>query len=109
MITDKDIKKISGLYHAWRGEKVLDEKGKPIKYEDIAGFCKSATLAEVEKNGFVLTPGRYVGSEAEEDDGEPFEDKMRRLTKELAREFEESKKLEVEIKRNLEGLGWSLK
>ncbi|PIN94132.1 N-6 DNA methylase [Candidatus Pacearchaeota archaeon CG10_big_fil_rev_8_21_14_0_10_31_24] len=107
-LTDKDIKKISDMYHAWRGEKVLDEEGKPIKYEDIAGFCKSATLAEVEKNGFVLTPGRYVGSEAEEDDGEPFDEKMKRLTGELAEQFKESDKLEKEIKKNLEGLGWKI-
>ncbi len=101
-LSEKDIKKISDTYHAWRGE---SDAG---KYEDIPGFCKSATLAEVEKNGFVLTPGRYVGSEAEEDDGEPFDDKMKRLTSELAEQFKESDKLESEIKKNLAGLGWGI-
>ena len=80
-LTDEDIARIAGTYHAWRGEK---EAG---KYEDVAGFCKSATLDEIRKHGHVLTPGRYVGAEAQEDDGEPFEEKMKRLTANTTRTY----------------------
>jgi len=97
-LTDEDIKKIADTYHAWRGEGGM--------YEDIPGFCKSATLGEIEKHSFILTPGRYVGIEEEEEDTEPFEEKMERLTSELAEQFEKSKELEEEIKKNLEGLGY---
>jgi type I restriction enzyme M protein len=97
--TDEDIAKIANTYHLWRG----DLKG---KYEDAAGFCKSAKIEEIKNNGFVLTPGRYVGAEEIEDDGEPFEEKMRRLTSELDKQFEESAKLEKGIKENIEGLGY---
>ena len=100
-LTDEDVKKIAETYHAWRGENKL-------KYEDVQGFCKSASLEEVEKHGFILTPGRYVGALAEEEDTEPFDEKMKRLTKELAEQFKESDKLEREIKHNLEGLGWRI-
>ena len=64
-LTEEDIAKIAGTYHAWRGDKGAG------KYEDIAGFCKSVTLDEIRKQGHVLTPGRYVGAEEIEDDGEP--------------------------------------
>ena len=94
-LTQEDIDKITKTYHSWRGEK---EAG---KYEDVLGFCKSAKKEDVEKHNFILTPGRYVGIPPEEDDGEPFEDKMARLTKELGEQFEEGKKLEGEIKLNL--------
>jgi type I restriction enzyme M protein len=73
-LTDGEIARIARTYHAWRGEKDAGE------YANIAGFCKSATLDEIRKHGHVLTPGRYVGAEAQEDDGEPFEEKMKRLT-----------------------------
>jgi len=96
--SEEDISKIAGTYHNWRG------KGK--KYEDIKGFCKSATLAEIQKHNFVLTPGRYVGIKDEIDDGIPFEDKMKQLTTELAGQFEESAKLDRTIKQNLKGLGY---
>jgi type I restriction enzyme M protein len=97
--SEEDIAKIAGTYHNWRG------KGK--KYEHIKGFCKSATLAEIQKHNFVLTPGRYVGIKDEIDDGIPFEQKMKKLTAELAGQFEESAKLDKAIKKNLEGLGYS--
>src|SRR3989454_1374752 len=100
-LTDKDVKRISDTYHAWRGEL----KGE--KYEDIPGFCKSASLDDIRKQGWILTPGRYVGPEDEEDETEPFEAKMARLTSELQRQFEDSRKLEEEIKKNLEMLGVS--
>ncbi len=100
-LTDEDIKKISETYHAWRGENKL-------KYQDIQGFCKSASFEEVEKHDFILTPGRYVGAVEEDEDSEPFEEKMAKLTKELSEQFKESDKLESEIKKNLAGLGWKV-
>jgi len=100
-LSDEDIKKIADTYHAWRGENGL-------KYSDIAGFCKSAKLPEIEKHGFILTPGRYVGVEEEEDDGIPFEDKMKELTTELKKQMEEGHKLDEEIKKNLEGIGFKV-
>ena len=102
-LTQEDIKKISDTYHLWRGEKI---NGK-YKYEDVAGFCKSVKIEEIRKHEHILTPGRYVGTEAAEEDKEPFEEKMKRLTSELASQFEESKKLEQEIKDNLGKIGWS--
>jgi len=98
-LTDEELKKIADTYHTWRGE---NKK----KYEDVAGFCKSAKLDEVEKHNFILTPGRYVGIPPEEDDGEPFEEKMKRLTGELKEQFSEGKKLEEEIKLNLKKVGF---
>ena len=77
-----------------------------IKYQDIPGFCKSATIAEIATHGHVLTPGRYVGAEEIEDDSEAFEEKMPRLVAELRAQFEESAKLEKAIKANLKGLGY---
>jgi len=99
-LTDADIARIAGTYHAWRGDKDA------AAYADIAGFCKSSTAAEIEAHGFVLTPGRYVGAEAVEDDGEPFEVKMARLVTELNSQFAESAKLETAIRANLKGLGY---
>jgi type I restriction enzyme M protein len=101
-LTDDDIAKIAGTYHAWRGEK---DAG---KYKDVPGFCKSATTDEIASRGFILTPGRYVGAEQQEDDGEPFEEKMKRLTATLAEQFRDSKRLEAEIRRNLASLGYAL-
>ena len=98
-LTREDIEKIGGTYHAWRGEEGADE------YEDVAGFCKSATTEEIRKHDHILTPGRYVGIEEVEDDGEPFGEKMERLTKELYEQMKESRRLEEAIKINLEELG----
>jgi len=99
-LTDDDISKIVSTYQAWRGEKATS------KYEDIAGFCKSAKTDEIAGHGYVLTPGRYVGAEEVESDGEPFEEKMSRLVTELNAQFSESAKLELSIKANLKGLGY---
>jgi len=99
-LDDEDIQKIADVYHSWRGERG--------KYEDVRGFCKSATQDEVKKHDFILTPGRYVGFAEEEEDPEEFEEKMQKLTKELAQQFEESQRLEEEIKTNLKGLGYEL-
>ncbi|MDD5638927.1 MAG: N-6 DNA methylase, partial [Candidatus Pacebacteria bacterium] len=94
-LTDEQIQKITDAVRSWR-----EEEGYK-KYEDISGFCKSATKEEIAKNGYVLTPGRYVGIAPEEDDGIPFEEKMQKLTTELKQYFEESHKLEKEIEENL--------
>ena len=99
-LTEDDLGRVVGAYHAWRGEKGAGP------YEDVAGFCKSATAAAIAGHGHVLTPGRYVGAEEVEDDGEPFEDKMRRLVGELQGQFAESAKLEAAIQANLRGLGY---
>jgi type I restriction enzyme M protein len=77
-----------------------------VAYADVAGFCKSATTAEIAAHGHVLTPGRYVGAEEVEDDGDPFEEKMPRLAEELNPQFAESAKLEKRIMKNLQGLGY---
>ena len=100
-LTDADIARIARTYHAWRGEK---EAG---KYADEAGFCKSTATEEIKEHGYVLTPGRYVGAAEEEDDGEPFEEKMTRLTATLHEQFAESARLEEAIRANLEGLGYA--
>ncbi len=94
-----DLNKVTEIYHNWQiGE----------NYEDDAGFVKSAKLEELEKHDFVLTPGRYVGAAAEEDDGEPFAEKMARLSGQLKEQFAESDRLEAEIKINLAGLGYDV-
>ena len=99
-LTDEDIARIAGTYHAWRGDKGSG------KYEDIPGFCKSAATDEIAEHGHVLTPGRYVGAGEIEGDDEPFEEKMQRLTGKLHEQFAESRKLEKAIRSNLEGLGY---
>ena len=99
-LTDTDIARIAATYHAWRGEK---DAG---KYEDVPGFCKSATLEEVRKHKYVLTPGRYVGVEPEEDDGEPFDEKMKRLVATLQEQQAETAKLDAAIAANLGELGY---
>ena len=104
-LTDTDIGKIVSTYHAWRGDPTTKDTKLPA-YADIAGFCKSATTAEIATHGHVLTPGRYVGAEEVEDDGEPFEEKMKRLVAELDAQFAESAMMEKLIKANLKGLGY---
>jgi len=100
-LTVEDIQKISDTYHTWRGETKK-------KYEDVAGFCKSAPLDEIRKHEWILTPGRYVGAEEEEDDGEEFEEKMKRLVSDLAKQMEDGKKLDFEIKKNLANIGFKI-
>jgi len=114
-LTDADLEKITTTYHAWRGSsadfqsasgKTQTGKSALPLYADIPGFCKSTTTAEIAAHGHVLTPGRYVGAEEVEDDGDPFEEKMPRLVAELHAQFAESAKLEQAIKANLRGLGY---
>lgn len=97
-LSSEDIKKISDTYHNYRN---LNGQ-----YEDIQGFCKIAKLDEVREHEYVLTPGRYVGIEEQEDDGIPFEEKMEALTSELGELFEKSRSLEEEIRKNLGGIGY---
>ena len=99
-LTDEDVARIAGTYHAWRGEKDAGE------YEDVPGFCKSASLEEIRKHGHVLTPGRYVGAEEVEDDGEPFEEKMQRLVATLREQQAEARELDAAIAANLQELGY---
>jgi len=99
-LTDQEIACIARTYHAWRGEKETGE------YVDVPGFCKSATLDEIRKHNHILTPGRYVGAAAEEDDGEPFEQKMARLTAELREQTKQAAKLDKLIWTNLEDIGY---
>ncbi|NOI60417.1 type I restriction-modification system subunit M [Vibrio coralliilyticus] len=102
--SDKDIGRVADIYHAWKTGGEVNG----ITYEDQAGFCKSATLEEITKNDFVLTPGRYVGATEELDDGIPFGEKMAKLTAKLSEQFAESATLEAEIKKNLVWLGYEL-
>ncbi len=90
----------------WQMADALRGSMDAAEYADIAGFCKSAPLEEVRKHGHVLTPGRYVGAEAVEDDGEPFEEKMKRLTATLCQQQAEAAKLDVAIAANLKELGY---
>jgi type I restriction enzyme M protein len=100
VLTDDDIKKISETYHNWRKN--------PDKYKDQKGFCKSAEREEVEKHGFVLTPGRYVGIKEAESDGIPFEEKMQKLTATLKEQFAKEQVMNEEIKKQLEKIGFSI-
>lgn len=99
-LTDEDIARIASTYHAWRGDEGAG------KYEDLPGFCKSATTDEIAAHAFVLTPGRYVGAEDVADNDEPFAEKMQRLTVTLSEQFADSTKLEKAIRSNLKELGY---
>ena len=90
-----EIARIATAYHAWRGE---PEAG---TYADEPGFCKAASMEEIAKHNYVLTPGRYVGAGAAEEDGEPFDEKFDRLTAELRAQFAEGRRLETEIETRL--------
>jgi type I restriction enzyme M protein len=94
-LTDDDLRQIADTYHAWRGEPQAGE------YEDVAGYCVSATKAKIEKHGFVLTPGRYVGAADVEDDDEPFDERMAKLTSRLLDGLAESDRLRADIERVL--------
>ena len=112
-LTDDDIARIADTYHAWRahsrhsGESRNPEgKGTVGEYTDIPGFCKSATLDEIRKHGHVLTPGRYVGAAPQEDDGEPFAEKMTRLAAQWREQQAEARRLDAAIEENLKDLGF---
>lgn len=100
-LTEEDIRKIAGTYHAWRGDEDCDQE-----YEDVPGFCKAATIDDIREHNHILTPGRYAGAAEVEEDDEPFEQKMERLTVALLEQMEESSELDNTIKKNLEVLGY---
>jgi type I restriction enzyme M protein len=100
VLAEEDINKISDTYHNW--------KKNPDNYKDIQGFCKSAQRDEVEKHGFVLTPGRFVGIKDAIDDGVPFEEKMQKLTSTLKEQFAKEEVMNAEIKKQLAKIGFSL-
>jgi type I restriction enzyme M protein len=99
-LSDEEIARISGTYHSWRGDPKVG------KYKDIPGFCKSATTKEITAHGFVLTPGRYVGAETDEEDDEPFEQKITRLVCVLKLQFSEARKMDRAIEENLKEFGF---
>ncbi len=99
-LTEDEVQKIADTYHAWRGEEGAGD------YADVAGFCKSATLEEIRKHGHILTPGRYVGSAAQEDDGEPFAEKMERLATQWRELRAQGAELDNAIEANLKALGF---
>jgi len=90
------VARIADTYHAWRNRGGV--------YGDVPGFCKSASLGEIAGHDFVLTPGRYVGTEETEDDGEPVDAKIARLTAELYAEFDKGRELEDEVRARLGAL-----
>lgn len=97
--TAADISRIADTYHKWRSG---DD------YADVAGFCKSATIQEIRDNGYVLTPGRYVGSEDVADDDETFNEKMTKLTVELAQQMAAGTEMDSNIREQLKKIGWGL-
>ncbi len=99
-LTNEEINHITGKYHAWRGKKSTST------YTDVPGFCKSATLDEVRAYSHILTPGRYVGTETNEDDDELFEEKIKRLTLQFRQQQAEGVKLYTTIVANLKKLGY---
>lgn len=96
-LSNEEIQQISDTYHNWRDGK---------DYQDVVGFCKSANLDEVRSHEYILTPGRYVGIEEAEQDAEPFDEKMTRLTSELAELFAKSHHLEDEIRTQIKKIGY---
>ncbi len=99
-MTAEDVAKVADTYHAWRGDKDAGQ------YADVAGFCKRATLDDIRKHGHALTPGRYVGAEAAEDEGAPFEEKMKQLAAVLRQQQAEAAKLDAVIAGHLRDLGY---
>ena len=99
-LTDDVIARVAGTVAAWRGEAGAGE------YADLAGFCRSAKLAEIAEHGHVLTPGRYVGAEAVADDDADFATKMQLLTEKLGEQMAKGAELDLLIRRKLGGLGY---
>jgi type I restriction enzyme M protein len=104
-LLEADIERIAQTVANWRGEP-LDVGGEVADYQDIAGFCRSVALAEIAEHGHVLTPGRYVGAEEVEDDGEAFAEKMQRLTNQLGEQMRKGAELDQAIRQKLGGLGY---
>ena len=104
ILTVEDTQRITDTYHNWKNSKPETQNSKP----DIAGFSKATTLAEVRNNGYVLMPGRYVGTEEVEEDTAVFDERMKELTATLAEQFAKSAELELRIKNNLSQIGFAL-
>ena len=98
--SEEEIARIADTYHVWRGDKEAND------YEDVPGFCKSVTLEEIQHHGHMLIPGRYVGAAPQENDGEPFQEKMARLADQWREQQEEARRLDLAIAENLEKLGF---
>ena len=110
-LSPEDVARVADTYHAWRNRSVdsplpQGEGQGEGAFRDVPGFCKSASLEEIRKHGYVLTPGRYVGAEPQPDDGEPFEEKMTRLTAQWREQKAEARRLDAEIEKNLKRLGF---
>jgi type I restriction enzyme M protein len=91
-LSDDDLAKVARTYHAWRGEAGADA------YEDISGFCATTTIAQIAEHRFILSPGRYVGSEETEDEDEPLQERIERLTTELLAAFDEGTRLQTSVR-----------
>ena len=105
---EKDIRRITDTFHVWKANPCHSrEDSHSVGYKDIPGFCKDATLDDIKTRDYILTPGRYVGVAEQEDDGEPFEEKIARLTAQLNEQFTESARLEKAIRESLGGLGYA--
>ena len=102
---DEDVTRIAGTVHRWRAD---GEDGADEVYADVPGFCRAVKLAEIAEHGHVLTPGRYVGAEAAEDDEEAFNEKMERLTAQLAEQMAKGAELDAMIREKLSGFGYSV-
>lgn len=103
-LSNEEIVKISDTFHAWRGSASANAKG--VVYEDVPGFCRSVTLAEIKDADYALSPSRFVGAAEVEDDGEPVEEKIARLKAELLAAFDESTRLDKIVRDQLERIGW---
>ena len=101
-LTSEEVTRIGDAYHAWCGSPSAAAKG--ISYQDVPGFCKSVSLEDIRAAGYALTPGRYVGAPAAQDDGEPVDDKIARLTKDLLAALDESARLEQVVREHVERL-----
>jgi type I restriction enzyme M protein len=101
-LTDEDIENIANAYHNWRS------KEWEAKYKDVPGFCKSANIEEIRKNNHLLTPGRYIEFKESEDDGQPFDEKMEKLTKSLSEQMQKASTIDTVIKINLKKIGYEL-
>ncbi|OJV36923.1 MAG: N-6 DNA methylase [Bacteroidales bacterium 36-12] len=102
-LTDEDIAQIADIYHAWRASSVST-----TGYQDIPGLCKSANIQDIRKNNYILTPGRYIDFKEDEDDGVPFEEKMKELISALSEQMEKAKGLDEAIKENLQKIGFTI-
>jgi type I restriction enzyme M protein len=102
VFSDEDIYKVTDTYHRWRNTEAVNTANQSLPYADIDGFSKAATLAAVQQQDYKLTPGIYVGTEAEEDDGIPFEEKMEGLKATLLEQFEKGEELKRKILANFD-------